>query len=214
MKKIVLPLAAAVVLLWTLPAQAKETVRRFTQQIPADGVHLVDLNFSVGQVNVDAWDGQGVQIDVQLQCHGESSSCRKAAQQVRLVFSTDGGKLHVETKDWPKLFHHGLEAQIHVQMPRNLPLTADLGVGEMDISGLEKDVKANLGVGQLTLTLPAAAVGSVHADTGVGETSLFAGGQHFDSAGLITRTLHWDRGTGTAKITADCGVGEIDVRVR
>jgi len=214
MKKIALTLAAAAALLWTLPVNAKETVRHFTKEIPAAGVSLVDLDFSVGQVNVDAVDGPAVQLDVQLQCRNGSDSCREAAQKIRLVYSTDDGKLHVAIKDWPKLSHHGLEARIRVQMPRNLPLTADLGVGQMEIAGLEKDVKANVGVGQLTLTLPATAVGSVRADTGVGETNLLAGGKRYNSGGLITRTLHWDKGTGTAKISADCGVGEIDVRVR
>ena len=214
MKKIALTLATAAALLCALPVNAKETVRHFTKEIPAAGVSLVDLDFSVGQVNVDAVDGLAVQLDVQLQCHTDSDSCRAAAQKVRLVFSTDGGKLHIAIKDWPKISHHGLEARIRVQMPRNLPLTADLGVGQMEIAGLEKDVKANLGVGQLTLTLPAATVGSVRADTGVGETNLLAGGKRYNSGGLITRTLHWDQGAGTAKISADCGVGEIDVRVR
>ncbi|HEY2738138.1 MAG TPA: hypothetical protein VGK45_07000 [Thermoanaerobaculia bacterium] len=214
MKRIVLTLAAVAVLLAALPAQAKETVRRFTKQIPTGGVSLVDLDFSVGQVNVDAIDGPDVQLDVQLQCRSGSDSCREAAQKVRLVFSTDTGKLHVQIKDWPKFSHHGLEAVIRVQMPRTLPLTADLGVGQMEIAGLERDVKANIGVGQLTLTLPESAVATVRADTGVGEASLYAGGHHYDSAGLITRTLHWTQGTGTAKISADCGVGEVDVKLR
>jgi hypothetical protein len=155
-----------------------------------------------------------VQIDVELQCHRDSSSCRGAAQKVRLVFSTDAGKLHIETKDWPKLTSHGLEAKIRVHMPRTLPLDVDLGVGQMEIAGLERDVKANLGVGQLTITLPESAVATVRADTGVGEASLIAGGRHYDSAGFISRELHWTKGTGTAKISADCGVGEIDVKLR
>lgn len=212
MKKTVLTLAA--VLLWTLPAQANETVRSFSKQIPTADVKQVDLDFSVGQVNVDARDGGAVQIDVELQCHRDSSSCREAAHKVRLVFSTDAGTLHLATKDWPKLSGHGLEAKIHVHMPRTLPLKANLGVGQMEIAGIERDVKADLGVGQLTITLPASAVATVRADTGVGEASLLAGGRHYDSAGFISRELHWTKGTGTAKVSADCGVGEIDVRLR
>jgi len=214
-KKILLTLTAVLAaLLWTLPAHANETVRSFNKQIPADGVKLLDLDFSVGEVNVEAWDGPAVQLDVQLQCHRDSSSCRSAAQNVRLVFSTDAGTLRIATKDWPKLRGHGLEAKIRVQMPRRLALKADLGVGQMEIAGLAGDVKADLGVGQLTLTLPESAVGTVRADTGVGETSLFAGGRHYESGGLITRELHWTKGTGSARISADCGVGEIDVKLR
>jgi len=212
MKKIACILATA--LLWTLPALASETVRTFSKQLPTEAVNLVDLDFSVGEVTVEAWDSPGVQLDVELKCHRATGSCRDAAQKVRLVYSTDGDKLRIATKDWPKLSGHGLEAHIRVQMPRKLSLKADLGVGEMRIAGLERDVKANLGVGQLTMTLPESAVSSVHADTGVGEASLVAGGHHYESAGLITRALRWTRGNGTAKISADCGVGEIDVKLK
>jgi len=201
-------------MLWTLPAHAKETVRNFSKQMPTDAMKLVDLDFSVGKVNVEAWDGRTVQLDVQLQCQSDTSSCRAAAQRVRVVFSTDDAKLHIATRDWPKLGGHGLEAEIRVRMPRDLPLKVNLGVGDLEIEGLERDVKADLGVGQLTINLPESAVATVRADTGVGEASLRAGGQHYDSAGLISRELHWTKGTGTAKVSADCGVGEIDVRLR
>jgi hypothetical protein len=212
MKKIACVLAAA--LLWTIPARASETVRSFSRQFPTDAVQRVDLDFSVGEVSIEAWDSPGVQLDMQLKCHRDSSSCREAAQNVRLVYSTDAGTLRIETKSWPRLTGHGLEAHIRVQMPRRLALKADLGVGQMEIAGLERDVKANLGVGQLNLTLPEAAVSTVHADTGVGEASLHAGGRHYESAGLITRALRWTKGNGTARVSADCGVGEIEVRLR
>jgi len=212
MKKIACILVTA--LLWTLPALASETVRSFSKQLPTDAAKLVELDFSVGEVKVEASDGPDVLLNVELRCRRVRSSCRAAAQNVRLVYSTDGDKLRIATKDWPKLSGHGLEARIRVQMPRHLALKADLGVGELQIAGLERDVKANLGVGQLTMTLPASAVSSVHADTGVGEASLVAGGHHYESAGLISRALHWTKGSGTAKISADCGVGEIDVKLK
>ena len=206
-------LAAA--LLWTLPALADETVRSFSKQIPADAVENVELDFPVGEVVVDAWDGKGVQIDVRLECKRDRGRCSEAARKVRLVYSTDDGTLHLQIKDWPKMSGgHGLQARIRVQMPRDLPLDADLGVGEMRLAGLRKDVRANLGVGELKLTMPESSVSSVHADTGIGEANLFAGGRHYESAGLIARELHWTKGTGSAKVSADCGVGEITVRLQ
>jgi hypothetical protein len=212
MKK--LTLAFAIALLCALPAAARETVRSFSKQLPTGGIQLVDLDFSVGEVAVEAWDGGAVQLDVQLQCRRDTSSCRNAAQRVRLVYSTEADKLHIEMKDWPKISGHGLEAKIEVKMPRSLALDADLGVGEMRLVGFTNNVKANLGVGELTLTLPESAVASVRADTGVGESNLTAGGHHYESAGLFTRELRWDKGTGSAKIWADCGVGEINVRLQ
>jgi len=212
MRKSILILATA--LLWTIPAAADETVRTFSQQLPTEDIQRVDLDFPVGEIVVDAWDSQGVQLDVRLECDRASDSCRQAAQKVRLVYSTDGGELHVELKSWPKLSGHGLEAHIHVRMQRDLPLDADLGVGEMRLAGFTGDVKANVGVGELSLTLPASAVSSVHADTGIGEANLFAAGRHYESAGLFTKELRWTKGTGASKVSADCGVGEIKVRLQ
>jgi hypothetical protein len=200
-------------LLWALPAAADETVRNFSKQIPTDGIDKVDLDFSVGEVVVEAWSNDDLQLDVRLDCHHGRGSCREAAQKVRLVYSTDGGKLHIEMKNWPKLSGHGLEAHINVRMPRQLPLDAGLGVGEMHLAGFTGDVKANVGVGELSLRLPASAVASVRADTGVGESSLIAGGRHYESSGLFTKELRWTQGTGAAKVWADCGVGEINVRL-
>jgi hypothetical protein len=210
MRKSILILAAA--LLWTLPAAA-ETVRNFSKQIPTDGIQKVELDCPVGEIAVDAGDGPGVQLDVRLACHRDSDSCREAAQKVRLVESTDDGELHVEIKSWPKLTGNGLEAHVHVRMPRGLPLDADLGVGEMRLTGFTGDVKSNVGVGELTLALPASAVSSVHADTGIGEANLVAAGHHYESAGLFTKALRWTKGTGASKVSADCGVGEINVRL-
>jgi hypothetical protein len=207
-------LAFALALLCAFPAAARETVRTFSKELPTAGIQLVDLDFSVGEVAVEAWDGGALQIDVQLQCKHDRGSCRAAAQRVRLVYSTEGNKLHIEMKDWPKISGHSLEARIEIKMPRSLALDADLGVGEMRLAGLTNNVRANLGVGELTLTLPESAVGSVRADTGVGEANLTAGGHHYESAGLFSKELHWDKGTGTAKIWADCGVGEINVRLQ
>jgi len=212
MRKSILILAAA--LLWTIPATAAETVRTFSKQLPTEDIRRVDLDFPVGEIAVDAWDSQRLQLDVRLECHRDSDSCREAAQKVRLVYSTDDGELHVEIKSWPKLSGNGLEAHVHVQAPRELPVDADLGVGELHLAGFTGNVKANVGVGELHLTLPASAVSSVHADTGVGEASLTAGGRHYESAGLFTKELHWTKGTGASKVSADCGVGEIEVRLQ
>jgi hypothetical protein len=211
--KIAWLLAAA--LLWTVPALAdKEQVRSFSKRLPTGSVRRVELDFPVGEVVVDAWNGADLQLDVQLRCRRGQASCRDAAERVRLVYSTDDDKLHIEIKDWPKLSGKGLEARVQVQMPRRLPLDVDLGVGEMRVAGLENDVKANVGVGELNLTLPASAVATVSADTGVGDANLTAGGRHYESSGLFTKELRWKKGTGSARVAADCGVGQINVKLQ
>lgn len=212
MKKLVSTLAVA--LLWTIPASADETVRHLEKQIPANGVERVSLDFPVGEVLVDGWDNQQVDLDVRLECERDTRSCREAAQKVRVVYNTDGGQIRVEMKDWPKMGGKGLEAHVTVKVPRRLALNADLGVGEMRIAGIEGHLNADLGVGELSVTMPESAVASVNADTGVGEANLTVNGRHYESSGLVAKEIRWTKGTGSSRVQVDCGVGEIDVRLQ
>ena len=91
------------------------------------------------------------------------------------------------------------------------PGRADLSVGKLTIDGIAADVTADLGVGEVHVTLPKEAIGSANIDTGIGEASLIAAGRRYSSEGLIVRAIHWDKGTGHARVKVDCGVGEIHV---
>ena len=61
--------------------------------------------------------------------------------------------------------------------------------------------------------MPAAAVGEVSVDTGVGEATLYADGRHVEGKGFVGKSLNWSKGRGKAAITVDCGVGEADIRL-
>ncbi|HVR96445.1 MAG TPA: hypothetical protein VMW27_07525 [Thermoanaerobaculia bacterium] len=212
MKKLILPLTA--MLLGALPAAADEVVRTMNQAFQAQAADEINLDFPVGELVVQAWDEPQVKIEAKIECDSNRGRCAEAAKALRLVANTRGQRLHIELQGWPKNSTGGLEANLEVKVPRNLPLIAELGVGKMDISGIENDLKADVGVGEVRIAMPQSAVGSVHLDSGVGDASLSAGGKHYDSSGFIGKELKWTRGTGDAKIDVDCGVGEINVELR
>jgi hypothetical protein len=210
MKKTVLVLAAA--LLSVAPVSAKEIVRSFRQQFPMGAANRIHLDFPVGEVHVEGWDGPQVDLDVRITCDNWTDRCRRASQGLRLVYNTNDGQLEIHIRDWPSLGGvRGLNVIAIVQVPRNLPLRADLGVGELTIRGLAGDLTADLGVGEVRVTLPKEAIGSAHLDTGIGESTLLAAGRRYSSSGLITRAVKWNRGIGHARVKVDCGVGEIQV---
>ena len=206
---------AAAALLWTLPVSADNdvVVRRFVKQLPVTNVERVLVDVPVGEVNVEGWNGQQVDLEVTLECDEHGGACEDLAQRVKVVYSQEEDQLTLRLKEWPKSRNKGLEAHVRVRVPRDLPLKAHLGVGELSIEAMEGNVDADLGVGELNVTLPAAAVGSVNADTGIGEANLTAGGRHYESAGLVAREIRWSKGTGKARVEADCGVGEINVQL-
>lgn len=213
MKRTALLLAAA--LLWASSAGAEEIVRSFRQQIPVAGADEITLDFPVGEVTVEAGESNQVDLDVKLACNrNRTRRCAEAAKAVRLVYDNSGDRLRILVKNWPKFSTKGLHVIAHVSVPRDLPLRTDMGVGELNITGMAGDLTVDLGVGEVNISLPQEAIGSVDLDTGIGEASLHADGRRYESAGLFTRELRWDKGAGRARLSVNCGVGEIDVTLR
>jgi hypothetical protein len=213
MKKLILPFAVAL-LCAALPADAKEVVRSFQKQLPAGNFDDIHIEIPVGDLEIEASDAREVAVKVELLCERKTSRCLEAAKDVRFVYTTDDGRLHFQMKDWPKAGTKGLHARARFSVPREAALRAELGVGELTIQGMEDDLQVDLGVGEVNVTLPEAAVGSVTLDTGIGEASLKAGGRRYESAGLFVRTVNWREGKGQARVTVDCGVGEVNVSLK
>jgi hypothetical protein len=211
MKKLVPFIALA--LLGALPAAADEVVRTIDRQFSAAEASRIHLDFPVGQLDVEAGSGRQVEVHVELECDSpRKTRCVDAAKAIEVVASS-GDRLHVELKGWPKSGTRGLEANVRVTVPRDLPLHAQLGVGDMTISGLEADLTANLGVGDVEVTMPESAVAEVHVDTGVGDASLSAGGHHVEGSGFVGKELDWTKGSGKAEVEIDCGVGEARIKL-
>ena len=199
-----------------VPAGASEIVRSFIQQIPVGDSEEIALDFPVGEVSVEAWDNPQVHLDVKIACNKKTgrSRCEEAAKALRLVYNTSGDRLRVEVKNWPKMAGKSLHVIAKVNVPRNLPLWTDLGVGELNVEGTAGDLTVDLGVGEVNVTLPKDAIRSVDLDTGIGEANLRADGRHYESAGLMVRQITWNKGTGNARVKVDCGVGEIGVSLK
>ena len=217
MKKTALILSAALFVGVTAaaPAAASEIMRSFKEQIPVGGADEIALDFPVGEVTVEAWDNPQVNLEVKIACNKRTSRCEENAKALRLVYNTSGDRLRVEVKNWPKMAGaKGLHVIAKINVPRNLPLWTDLGVGELNVEGVAGDLTVDLGVGEVNMTLPKNAVRSVDLDTGIGEASLRADGRRYESAGIMARQLTWNRGTGNARVKVDCGVGEIGVSLK
>jgi hypothetical protein len=208
-------LFAATILLWATAAGADEIVRSFRQQIPVGSAEGITLEFPVGEVTVEAWDSSQIDLDVKIECNRRSRRCADAAKALRLVYNTSGGRVRVEVKNWPKFGGtKGMHVVARISVPRDLPLRAELGVGELNVEGTAGDLTVDLGVGEVNITLPKEAIGSVSLDTGIGEANLVAAGRRYESSGFLAHEVRWDKGLGRAGVSVNCGVGEIDVTLR
>lgn len=217
MRKTILTCAAALLLAAAaVPAVADDdrTVRTLGKKFAAGSLSGLVLDVPVGEVTLEVWAEDAVDVVARLRCDRDSRRCEQAAQKVRLIAGSRDGKLRLRFEDWPKARSRNLHALVEVRVPRALAVDVDLGVGELNVDGLEGDLRADLGVGEVNVAMPEAAVQSVTLDTGIGEASLHTRQRTYERAGLIARRIRWREGSGKSVVEVDCGVGEIDVTLR
>jgi hypothetical protein len=218
MKRLILPLLLlAVPAVCAVPAAAenRETVRTLGGRYDAAKLATVAIDIPVGELAVEAVEGSEVSVEMELRCRKGRSRCESAAEKVRFIAGgMSGERLRFRVEGWPKASRGSLEARVRLRLPAHLALDAELGVGELRIEGLTGDVTADLGVGEVTATLPQSAVASVRLDAGIGEAVLRTREKRYENSGVGVKTLRWTEGTGRAEIQVDCGVGEIQVALR
>jgi hypothetical protein len=195
------------------PAAADVTVRNIGSRYASTGIATVAVDIPVGEVTIETWDSPQIAIEMQLRCRSNNRRCADSAKVVKLLAGNRDERLRFRVENWPKVQTRGLHAVVRLRLPARLAVDAELGVGELRITGVAGNLDADLGVGEVQVTLPQDAVASVRLDAGIGEATLRTREKRYEHAGVGVRTLRWNEGTGTARVTVDCGVGEVQVRL-
>lgn len=194
------------------PALADRTVRTLDAVEPAAGIQKVHLEYSVGELTVEPSTDDRIRFTVKVRCKDGSRKCEERAEELEIEARRVGSTLKLEipkTNNWSnnsKTTFRGL-----LQMPADIALKLEMGVGELTLSGLKDDVDVNLGVGEARLRLSENHVRQVAVSSGVGDASLRVGKRHMEGSGWLGHSVRWDDGPGRARIDVDLGVGETEV---
>ena len=197
-------------------ADSDVTVRSEAAQLPVQGARTLTLEVPVGEVNVVATDGDRVEARLQVRCDRGSDRCREKAANIRLRQARIGDELELEVAGFPRN-NSGKSPSAHLEVlvPRALAVTLELGVGEVDVRGVEGDLDVELGVGEVRVEAPESAIGEVTLDVGVGEANLRPRPQGTRSSRFLFlgNEVDWDGGAGRARVAVEVGVGEADVEL-
>ena len=151
-------LAAAV------PVRADEdevTVRSDAATLPTQGARWLSLEVPVGEVHVVGTDGDQAEARLVVRCDRDSRRCRDRAKNIRLRPERTGGELSIEVVGYPKSSSgKSPHADLELRLPRGVALRVEMGVGELDVRGLEDDIDIELGVGEARVQVLESAVGS------------------------------------------------------
>ena len=191
---------------------ADTTVRTITKDLPVVEAEWLFIELPVGGLEIIGTDADSVHFSLRVKCEGESGSkCRRAAKDIELDVKRYSDGIEIEIDGWPKLRNKGMSLDGYLEIPRQLVLEVDLGVGEVDVSDMKDDVEIDIGVGEATVEMEESAVRSVSLDAGVGEATLRVGGRTIEGSGFIGHGLDWRDGPGRAHIEVDCGVASVEV---
>ena len=197
-----------------LAGSSSEAVASSARTLSAAGVSILSVDAPVGELTFTGEARSDVEVRLTVRCaRPVKAACRDAARRIAIGSATRDETLSVEIDGWPKKRDDGLHLELEVELPRDLALTADLGVGEVAVSGVDGDLALDLGVGEVSVRAAESAVRRVSVEVGVGEASLRVGGRLVEGKGFLGSDLDWRQGTGGASLKVDCGVGEVDVRL-
>ena len=193
---------------------ADTTVRTLTKEISAEDVEWIFIDLPIGELEVKGTSGSTVQLHLKVKCEDrDSKKCRRAAEDLDLDVDQYSDGIEIGIDYWPKFRNKGMSLECLLETPRHLVLEVELGVGEVDVYGMEDDIEIDVGVGEVSVEIDESAVRSVSLDAGVGDASLRVGGRTIEGSGFIGHGLDWRDGPGKAFIEIDCGVGSINVHL-
>ena len=196
----------------TGPAFTDTTIRTLTDTLPVEEAEWVFINLPIGELEVIGTDDDDIDIHITLQCEDRrSKKCRNAAKDIELKIRRRFDGIEIELERWPKFRSKGMSVDGRFHIPRQLGVEIEMGVGEVDVSGLADDVEIDVGVGDVRVEMEESDVRSVNVDAGVGEAKLRVRGRTIEGSGFIGHGLDWREGPGRAHIEIDCGVGSIKV---
>lgn len=197
-----------------LAAYAKSPLKTQREAYPAAALRSVFLDVPVADVRIEGTTGTDVQAEMTVTCSKDTDACRQRAEQVVLASTTKGSELVLEVKGYSKRSSSGVEVELSLKVPSVLALRLDLGVGDVEIEGIEGALALDVGVGDVEASGKLAAVASVELETGVGEARLELPSGGPEASGFVGKELAWTEGKGPSRWRLEVGVGDLEVRLK
>jgi hypothetical protein len=210
---LLLPLAASA----PLRADDDVAVEEEHRAYPLDGARLLSVEAPVGKLTIHAVDIDHIEAHLDVLCDEDSRRCRERAKNIRLRSDRDGDDLELEVAGYPRgnSGRNPPRAYLELRVPRSLAVRLELGVGEIEVRGMHGDLDAELGVGEVNVFVPEAAVRNVGIDVGVGEAELSPrpSGTRSSRFLFLGNEVDWQEGSGAADVNVEVGVGEAHVKL-
>ena len=202
---IIAALVACACLLFSLSASAASS-KRIERSIDVDELSHIDFDVSVAEMDIEFYDGDTVQLDVELRAQRSWWIFgRRSIDDVEMEIRRDGESLDI------RLDMDNIEQDWRVLIPQRMAFSMELGVGDVDVEGVANDFLLEMGVGSIEVTVEDIDFESVQVTTGVGDSSLRGFGRNTDNERNIVGADSHYYGDGEYRIDIEVAVGDARV---
>lgn len=175
----------------------------------------IRLDIPVAELRIEATDRDDILIEMTAECRWHLADCDSALEDLEVSSRSSSRRLTLEwtgSRSW----HNSLiNLEGTIELPRSSALEVKMGVADLEIRGVVRDLRVDVGVGKVDLRLSGTKIGEAFIDVGIGKVR-FDGAEKPDDdrrAFLVGNEVHWTDGAGEAEIEIDVGVGEVRVRL-
>lgn len=197
-----------VVLMTALVTAAKADERVIRQHtFDLGDIKEVEFTNSVGSIDIVPADGDQIRIvlDIEGQHHGF----------FRRTVDVDNMDLEVRERGnvlFLTFDEKDASAEWTVEIPVVEHIRIEMGVGELRLETGATDLHVELGVGDVVVDAPAASIGRINVDVGVGDADVRGADILDRDKAFISQSIR-AQGDGSHDIDIEVGVGDVDVRL-
>lgn len=197
-------LAAALALIIVLPACADDSITlKETHRVPTNSNLHFDI--PIGEVELETHSGDNVKLEVTVSIKDDNWFSDDDLSDTEMQIEADGNDVYFSVnkkenqQDWKIL------------LPETASIELDVGVGSINIEGVERTLNVDLGVGEIEVDMAGKNYRRIDLDSGVGEVQISGLENTRVETSIVSESLDW-RGEGEYKLDIEVGVGGIDVK--
>ncbi|GLS82910.1 hypothetical protein [Paraferrimonas haliotis] len=189
-----------------------QDARRFQQTIEPHG-DTIELQISVGQLQVLASDDDKVHLDVMVEADPESDGWRLFASTPDLSDLELTSKTHKQRLLLELNKQKDIKQQWTLYLPKSQSLTVEMGVGEAEIGGVVDDLRVDLGVGTVRVDAEHSDYSELDLVAGVGDVRVDRAFPGTSSRHMVGEEFSY-QGQGDSIVSVKVGVGSVRVEAR
>ena len=199
-------------MLLTVSGVAADGLGELTKTFETQAGQKVRLQLPVADLRLDVADGNQVQADLLVSCRWQQE-CADLLSEIELVSSSTAQRFVVELKGISQWQSARVEVEGTLIVPRSADLELEIGVGDIKVRGVEKDLRIDMGVGKVKIWQPAETAKDISLEVKVGEAAILGAAEGVSDrrSFLVGSEVFWDQGQGEARVEVDVGVGEVSL---